>query len=284
MRLKSLTSDGYNTLLGFLLSDGYTIEAVYYAQTLCISSQVGCLVGCPFCLSGSKGLFRNLSFEEIISQYHLAPKTLEIKRIAFAGIGEPLMNLNQVELATEHFRKLGLGVSFYTSAHPVSMLYRLLNLPHKGVSISLHASNEQTRSILVPKGPPIKELIEILRSYLKNKTQRQKKRIRLAYVLIKGINDSEIDIRALGDIALSLGVEVNLLKLNPAFGGYEKTTEENYELAYKTLKSMGVRVILSNRYRTRECGGCGTLLVSQDPRFAQLNTQEVKPQRLQPPC
>ncbi|MCS7084025.1 MAG: radical SAM protein [Aquificaceae bacterium] len=275
MRLETLKTDGFNTLLGFRLEDGYMIESVHYGETLCVSSQVGCLVGCPFCASGSKGLFRNLSAKEIISQYHLAPKGLQIKRIAFAGIGEPLMNLREVETALKHFRNIGLGATFYTSAHPISMLNKLLDLPHRGVSISLHASDENKRALLVPKGPSIKELFETLSSYLKDKTIRQKKRIRLAYILIKGINDSQSDLEKLADIALSLGLEVNLLKLNPAFGGFEKTSEQTYELSYQILKSKGVRVILSNSFRTRPCGGCGTLLI-RGARSQQLSTQAAE--------
>jgi len=108
-----------NRLFLFELEDGSRVESVFYrGDTLCLSTQVGCALGCPFCLSGSKGLLRNLSAEEIYSQYKLLKDKLPIKRIAMSGIGEPLMNYANVQEAFLDVK--GRGTEKFPSIPPAS--------------------------------------------------------------------------------------------------------------------------------------------------------------------
>ena len=266
MKIEEVINDSLNKLLEVKTEDSYTIEAVYYrGDTLCVSSQIGCPVKCSFCASGQNGLYRNLSAEEIINQYLLAKEDgLEIKNIAFAGIGEPLLNWKNVKEAFWYFKEEGLKCSFYTTGFPIDKFKELLNLPHNGITVSLHAVLEEKRKQLIPYGHSINEIIETLKSHLSGLSNRKKKMYNLAYLLIKNVNDSQMELEKLADIALDLGVGVSLLKYNEIDGiPYATTSDEEYEKAFLFLKEKGVKVTLSNRYRTRKIGGCGTLMVNR---------------------
>jgi len=266
MEIATVINDSLNKLLEVKTSDDFTVESVYYrGDTLCVSSQVGCPVRCSFCASGKEGLFRNLSAEEIINQYLLAKEDgLEIKNIAFAGIGEPLLNWKNVKDAFGFFKKEGLKCSFYTTGFPLDKFKELLELPHNGVNISLHAVDEETRKEIIPYGHPIKEILQVLKQHLSKLSNRKKKMYNIAYLLIKDVNDSKEELNKLAQISKDLGIGVSLLKFNEIEGiPYKSTNDKEYEKAFLYLKEKGVKVTLSNRYRTRKIGGCGTLMVNR---------------------
>ncbi len=273
MRLRSVIESELNRLITFELEDGHLIEAVHYrGDTLCISIQVGCHVRCTFCASGRRGLIRNLSYGEIIGQYEIARALLPVRRIAVAGIGEPLANWENVKRAFEFFRTQGLRVSFYTSGFPLGNLSELLDLPHNGVSISVHSLDPEKRREIMPLGGNVLHLVEFLRLKLPKLTRKRRKKVSLAYLLLKGVNDSEEDLRRLGLLALELGVGITLLYYNKV-GDFEPVPEEDYERAFRLLRSMGVRVTLSTRFRKDKLGGCGTLTVD---RASDIYREEVK--------
>ncbi|WP_297887209.1 radical SAM protein [Sulfurihydrogenibium sp.] len=140
MEVVKIINDELNKLFEIKTDDCYTVESVHYRKTLCVSSQVGCSIKCSFCASGLNGLIRNLSADEIIKQYTLAKEEgLEIESIAFAGIGEPLLNWDNVKKAFEYFKSNGLSVSFYTTGFPIHNFKELLSLNHDGVNLSLHS-------------------------------------------------------------------------------------------------------------------------------------------------
>ncbi len=266
MEIKKVINDQLNNLFEVVTTDGYTVESVHYrGDTLCISSQVGCPVKCTFCASGMKGLIRNLSFQEIINQYLLVKeKGYKITNIAFAGIGEPLLNFNAVSEAFGFFKKEGLKVSFYTTGFPLKNFEKLLKFPHNGITLSLHSISEDKRKDLIPHGHTISDLIGVFENHLKQLSNRQKKKYSIGYLLINGENDSDEEIIQLSKIAKRLGVGVSLLKFNEIEGIPFKTTpDEKYEEAFLKLRENGVRVTLSNSYRTRKIGGCGTLMVNR---------------------
>ncbi len=261
--LQELTSS-LNRLFLFELEDGNRVESVFYrGDTLCLSTQVGCAVGCPFCLSGSQGLYRNLKVEEIIGQYLILKDRLAIKRVAFAGVGEPLMNWRAVEEAFWWFKGKGIRVSFYTVGSPASKLRELLKLPHSGVSISLHGVEEGLRRLLVPHGGSLKELLSVLREELPKLSLRKRKKVSLAYLLLKGINDSEEALRRLALLARELGVGVVLLRYNHTVEAFGDVGDREYERAFLLLRSYGVRTTLSTRFRRDSLGGCGRLLANR---------------------
>ena len=266
MKVETVIQDQLNKLLEVKTDDSFTVESVYYrGDTLCISTQLGCPVRCSFCASGMKGLIRNLTADEIISQYELAVGDgLEIKNIAFAGIGEPLLNWENVKKAFWYFKKKGLKCSFYTTGFPVKNLKELLKLPHNGVNISFHSVYDEKRKQIIPRGEKLQNIIQTLKEHLSELSNRKKKLYSIAYLLISGINDSSEELEELVRISKDLGVGVSLLKYNEIEGlPYKTTTDQEYEKAFLFLKGKGVRVTLSNRYRTRKIGGCGTLMINR---------------------
>jgi len=264
MKLLQELSSSLNRLFLFELYDGNRVEAVYYrGDTLCVSTQAGCAIGCPFCLSGKDGLLRNLSAEEVILQYELLKDRLEIKGIAFAGIGEPLMNWEAVEKAFWNFKRLGLRVSFYTTGYPVKKLRQLLALPHRGVSISVHSVKEETRKRLLPYAGSLEDLIQTLREELSNLPLRKRKKISLAYLLLRGVNDTEEELKDFAMLVKSLGVSATLLRYNQTAEGFKDVEDWEYEKAFLLLRSYGIRVTLSNRFRKDALGGCGTLVANR---------------------
>ncbi len=264
LKLKDVINDELNRLFELETEDEYTIESVFYrGNTLCVSSQVGCPIECSFCASGMNGLIRNLTFEEIINQYKNTEKE-KITNITFAGIGEPLLNWENVKKAFLYFKEKGLKVSFYTTGFPVKNFKELLELPHNGVTLSLHAVTEEKRKNLIPKSAPLDKILEIFKNHLEKLSKRKKKSYSIAYLLIKNINDSKEELDRLADIAKSLGVSVSLLKYNEIEQiPYKTTSDEEYEKAFLYLKNKGVKVTLSNKYRTRKIGGCGTLMINR---------------------
>ena len=274
MKIVEKIEDQLNKLLEIETEEKYTVESVYYrGDTLCVSSQLGCPVRCSFCASGMNGLIRNLTTDEIISQYKLAKEDgLNIKNIAFAGIGEPLLNWQNVKEAFQYFKNEGLKVSFYTTGFPINNFKELLNLNHNGITLSLHAVIEEKRKKLIPHGHPIDEILEVLKEHLSKLSNRKKKMYSLGYLIIKDINDSDEEIEKLGKIAKELGIGISLLKYNEIEGiPYKTTPNDEYERAFLKLKSLGVKTTLSNRYRTRKIGGCGTLMIN---RLKENNSKE----------
>jgi len=264
MRLLQEVRSELNRLYLFELEDRLRVEAVFYrGDTLCVSSQVGCAIGCPFCLSGSKGLFRNLSDEEIYSQYRLLKDKLPIKRIAVAGIGEPLMNYQNVERAFWMFKREGLKVSFYTTGFPTDKLLSLLDLPHNGITVSIHTLDEKKRKHLLPHAGSLKDLLETLETHLKTLSKRKRKKISLAYLLLKGVNDSQEELLEFAKLVKTLGVNAVLLYYNSTNPQYAQMSSEEYERCFLILKSQNIRVTLSTRYRKDKLGGCGTLMVNR---------------------
>ena len=261
MRLQRTVEGELNRLFVFELSDGLRVEGVLYrGDTLCVSTQVGCPVRCVFCASGRYGFIRNLKAEEIYGQLELVRSFHGIRRIAVAGIGEPLANWRNVKVAFERFRREGLRVSFYTCGFPLSNLPQLLRMPHNGVTLSLHTTDPATRAELMPGAGDLPQLLQFLRKLLPTLSRRKRKKISLALVLLKGVNDSSGDLLRFAKLAQSLGVGITLLRYNEV-GAFESPDEEEFEKAFLLLRRQGIRVTLSTRFRRERIGGCGTLTV-----------------------
>ena len=264
MKLSEVLQSELNKLFLFELEDGYTVESVFYrGDTLCVSTQVGCPVRCSFCASGKNGLIRNLTWEEIYNQYALLKDKYPIRRIAVAGIGEPLINWKNVKEAFYRFKKEGLKVSFYTTGFPTKHLKELLNLPHAGVTISIHSLKDEVRKYLMPYTGKLEDLIKVLKEELPKLSKRKRNKVNLAYLLMKNVNDSEEELRSLAMLAKELGVGIALLYYNKT-SEFEPVSEKEYEEAFLLLRSYGIRVTLSTRFRKDKLGGCGTLVVNRN--------------------
>ena len=233
-RLKS--SDGTLKFL-FRLNDKEYIESVLIKEkkrrTLCVSSQVGCRIKCPFCASGQLGFKRNLSPAEIIDQVVVVERLekLRISNIVFMGIGEPLDNFDNVIKAIKIINSkesLEVGARKITVS-TCGILPEIMKLKETALqvelSISLHAVSDKLRDRLVPinKKYPLKELIKVCRKYF----EETNRIITLEYTLISGVNDSLADAKSLASIAGQINGKVNLISCN-SFSGYdEKGVTEN---------------------------------------------------------
>jgi 23S rRNA (adenine2503-C2)-methyltransferase len=192
--------------------------------TLCISTQVGCAMGCVFCASGQAGLKRGLGAQEVISQFLLARRHLDegerIKNIVFMGMGEPLHHYAEtaqsIRLLTH---PLGIGLSpRRITVSTVGLISGIQKLGEDfagkiGLAISLHAPDGPTRSRIVPMNDsqPLAELIDALRRYPLPK----RRRITIEYTLIDGVNDQVAHARQLVQTLRGLPVKVNLIPMNP---------------------------------------------------------------------
>ncbi len=135
---------------------------------------------------------------------------------------------------------------------------------HDGVNLSLHSVFEDKRKSLIPNSHTISQLLEVFKQHLDTLSKRKKKLYNIAYILISNENDSYEEIDRLGEIAKELGIGVSLLKYNEIeFFPFKAVSDDRYEELFLRLKEKGIRVTLSNKYRTRKIGGCGTLMVNR---------------------
>lgn len=220
----SLTSkDGTKKVL-FELADGKRIEAVSmpYEQrhTLCISTQVGCSLGCVFCATGAGGFTRNLTAAEIIDQYRvLVQEVAEHANLVFMGMGEPLLNLDNVLNALKALlADWGFGLSkrkvtVSTSGYVPGMLQLAQSGLGVNLSVSLNASNDRLRSALMPinRRYPLQALMDACNRY----PLPPGRRITYEYVLIDGVNDKEEHALELSKLLNRQRSKVNLIPLNP---------------------------------------------------------------------
>jgi 23S rRNA (adenine2503-C2)-methyltransferase len=201
-------------------------------NTLCVSSQAGCAMGCRFCLTGQMGFTRNLSRAEIINQVcavrdwmldneaRIGPKK-ELTNIVFMGMGEPLANLDNL-LAALSILTEQRGLDFAARRITVStcgLVPQMLELGRQtsvNLAVSLHAADNATRSSLMPVNErwPIEELLAACREYPGKKRQR----IMFEYTLFAGVNDTDDDARRLAGLLRGIPCKINLLAMNKGSG------------------------------------------------------------------
>ena len=208
----------------FKLHDGELIESVVmkykYGYTICVSSQVGCKMGCRFCAQGIAGFVRNLEAGEILSQIYTAQKDLGIRisHIVMMGVGEPLDNFDNVMkflslVSDEKGLNIGMRNISLSTCGVVSGIYKLLEKKLQlTLSISLHAPNDEIRSKTMPvnKRWNIDELLKACRDY----TEGTSRRISFEYAMIDGVNDTPESARLLIGRLKGLPAHVNLIPLN----------------------------------------------------------------------
>ncbi len=219
------SSDG-STKFGFVGDDGSIIESIIIPEkdrnTLCVSTQIGCRMGCKFCVTGKIGFKRNLTTAEIVGQVVTVKEYLRkrdnerITNLVFMGMGEPMDNLLNVLPALEILKSpLGLDFSHRRiTVSSVGLVDSLNTLAPKtaSIAISLNASDDETRSSLMPINRlyPIEKIIAYVRGF--KGTNRV--RVTFEYVLIKGINDSLDDAKRLADLLKGVKCKINLIPYN----------------------------------------------------------------------
>ncbi len=224
--------------------DGQEVETVHIPEedrgTLCVSSQVGCTLTCKFCHTGTQRLVRNLTAAEIVGQVMVARDALgewpsphddrQLTNIVLMGMGEPLYNYDNVATALKIVMDHeGLSLSkrkiTLSTSGVVPMIRRCGEELGVNLAISLHAVSDELRDVLVPlnKKYPIAELLEACRSYPGSSNAR---RITFEYVMLKGVNDSPAEARALVALLRGIPAKVNLIPFNAWPGApYECSTD-----------------------------------------------------------
>jgi 23S rRNA (adenine2503-C2)-methyltransferase len=261
------------------LDDGALIESVlmhYPARpgsrerhTLCISSQAGCAVGCPFCATGELGFGRDLEVAEIVDQVRHASRRLtaagqRLTNIVFMGMGEPLLNLDRVLDAIEALndrRRFGLGARHITvsTSGVVPGIRRLTALgPQFTLAVSLHAARDPLRDVLVPLNRrwPVAEVVAAARDH----AAATGRRISYEVTMIGGVNDTEADATAMVELLRGDHAHVNLIPMNPvAHTPWTASPMPIIERFATTLRAAGIETTI-RRNRGQEVGAaCGQL-------------------------
>lgn len=258
----------WNVRFPVLLSDGSRVEAVLYrGDTVCISSQVGCAVRCPFCASGADGLGRSLEVHELVGQVDaVRAHAPGLRRVTVSGVGEPLHNAAAVLATVYTLRARGTPASVTTSGGTEATLGALLAAPHNGVTVSMHAGTEATRKAMVPHGPSLDALGTWIARALEGRSRNARKKVALAYLLVRDGNDGDDELAHFADRARALDLPVHLYALNRTTRGHAApVTRDRYEAAYALLRGKGLVVRMSSAARLDANGGCGTLLALRRP-------------------
>ena len=274
-----LSSDGSRKFL-FKMDDGALIESVLIRQTkrytLCISSQVGCAIACQFCRTGLMGLKRHLKTSEIIGQVLAVQDAIEelrktdpnppeqFQNIVFMGMGEPLHNIENVIRAVKLLND-ELGMNFSSRKITVSTSGLVPAIKEFGASgaganlaVSLNATTDEIRTEIMPinKRWPLEELLAALREY----PLRSRKRITIEYVMLRGVNDSDEDLRRLPKILRGIPVKVNLIPYNNNTGlGFEPPSREVIQRWQDGLLQHGLNATIRWSKANDISGACGQL-------------------------
>jgi 23S rRNA (adenine2503-C2)-methyltransferase len=229
---EQISSDGTRKWL-LRTGPGIEFETVYIPEaergTLCVSSQVGCTLNCRFCHTGTQKLVRNLTSDEIVGQLLVARDSLgdwpstapgrKVTNVVMMGMGEPLYNFDNVKAALAIVTDGdGLALSkrrvTLSTAGVVPMIERAGAEIGSALAVSLHAVNDELRDVIVPinKKYPLKELMAALRAYPGASNSR---RITFEYVMLKGVNDSLAEARALVRLVAGIPAKINLIPFNP---------------------------------------------------------------------
>lgn len=274
VELRRLAADrGLTTKLLYRLDGGYTVEAVIMRYprraTLCISSQVGCPIGCPFCATGQGPFGRNLRPHEIWEQAVAARRLLRaegrrLTHVVFMGMGEPLANYASV---VEAVRRLadqeGLGVSLRRiTVSTAGLVPRVDKLAQEGLpvrlAISLHAARDDLRDQLVPinRHYPIADLVAAADRY----AARTRRRVSYEWVLLAGINDTERDALELARLLQGRLAHVNLIPFNPVAGApYREPSPTRVQGFAARLRSLGLGVTVRDTRGREQDAACGQL-------------------------
>ena len=260
----------------FSLQDGEQIESVVmkykYGYTICVSSQVGCKMGCTFCASGIAGFVRNLLPGELLSQVYTASRDLGIRisHVVMMGVGEPMDNLDNVLrflslITDEKGYNLSMRSISLSTCGVVPGIYRLMeeNL-QLTLSISLHAPNDEIRSRTMPVNRrwPMHELLQACRAY----TEHTGRRISFEYALIAGVNDSDRDAKELASRLRGMLCHVNLIPVNSVKErDYVRSSPARVQSFQHTLELCHINATVRRTLGSDINASCGQLRRGEGP-------------------
>jgi 23S rRNA (adenine2503-C2)-methyltransferase len=270
--IKQTSSDGTIKFL-FELHDGYSIETVLmrhdYGNSVCVTTQVGCRIGCTFCASTLGGLKRHLEAGEIVAQVVKVQQTLDetderVSSVVIMGIGEPFDNYDNMMSFLKiinHEKALNIGARHITvsTSGIVPKIYKFADEETQiNFAISLHAPNTELRSRLMPinKAYKLDDLMKAVRYYI-DKTGR---RISFEYGLFGGVNDSVEHAEELAELLKGLKCHVNLIPVNYVpERDYVRTPRDKIFEFEKTLKNKGINVTIRREQGSDIAAACGQL-------------------------
>ena len=271
--LKLDSTDGQTRKTLFKLTDGRQVEAVLMRyerrRTLCISTQVGCAMGCTFCATGQMGFTRNLSSGEIVAQVMYYARLLHdendvVTNVVIMGMGEPFHNYNNTMAAIDRLND-STGYNFGARRFTISTsglvpAIRKFTRERRQVNlaVSLHAAEDALRGSMMPvnKKYSVEELIQACREYVETTGRR----VTFEWALINGINDTPEQARKLATLLKGLLCHVNAIPLNPT-AGYEgkATTHERANAFKQILEQNGIPCTIRIRRGIDIQAGCGQL-------------------------
>ena len=253
----------------FLMDKNHLVETVLMPEkgrnTLCLSTQIGCKMACQFCVTGQIGFVRDLSVAEIIGQVMVVKQHLRKKRITnivFMGMGEPLDNAQNVLQALEVLQEqAGLDFSWRRiTVSTVGLLdgLRLIAPRQAQIAISLNAAIEAKRTELMPINRiyPLRDIV----AYVRSLKSMGRQRVTFEYVLLKDINDSPDDARALAELLAGVRCKINLIPYNASpYTRFQTSDEETVKRFQEFLINRNFTTIVRESHAKDIGGGCGQL-------------------------
>lgn len=269
-------NDGSARLL-VAMADGQTVESVLLPRDgVCVSTQLGCAVGCVFCMTGTEGLIRQLGSAEIVAQVVLARQIRPVRRVVFMGMGEPSHNLDNVLEAITLLGQdgaIGHKNLVFSTVGDQRIFSRLPENPVKpALALSLHSTNAETRAKLLPKAPRFdpEELVNLGEEY----ARRTAYPIQYQWTLLEGINDSEEELHNIIRLLKGKYAMMNFIPFNAVEGlPYQRPDWERAVEMVKFLNHHGVLCRLRNSAGQEVDGGCGQL------RARVINTENLERRR-----
>ena len=261
----------------FKLSDGNHIEAVLmnhdYGNSLCVSSQVGCNMGCKFCESGRLKKVRNLHTSEMVLQILMIEREIKtrVSHVVVMGIGEPFDNFDNLVnfIAIINYQKgINLGSRHITvsTCGIVPKIYEFSKLPYQvNLAISLHAPTNEIRNKIMPinKVYNLDELIKAIKDYLKVSSRR----VTFEYIMLDGVNDSNDSAKKLANLIRGMNAYVNLIPYNETENISFKRTEKKKILEfYDILKKEKINVTIRREFGGNIDAACGQLRAKSEVR------------------
>ena len=270
LELKKVERDTLVNKYLFYLQDGEKIEAVLmrhdYGNSICISTQVGCNMGCKFCESGRLKKVRNLTSGEMTEQILQVQEDIgdRVSHVVLMGIGEPFDNYDEVTKFIEiinHDLGLAIGARHITvsTCGLIPKIKEFMNFPYQvNLAISLHAPTDELRRQIMPvaNAYPLKDLMQTIREYIA-KTNR---RVTFEYILLQGINDSKECAESLAKLVSGMNCYINLIPYNETENiGYKRSKEETIREFYDILKKNHTSVTKRKEFGSKISAACGQL-------------------------
>lgn len=247
----SVSKDGTKKYL-FPVNEGRFIESAYIPDrdraTLCVSSQVGCRMGCVFCMTGRQGFMGNLSAGEIINQVKSLPEKEQLSNIVYMGMGEPLDNFQNVMQSLDILTsEWGFAMSSrritVSTIGVIGPMIRFLEESHCHLAVSLHSPFDEERKMLMPvqNNHPIEEVLKEIRKY----DLGRQRRVSFEYIMFKKINDTPRHINQLARILNGIRCRINLIRFHPIPGSdFKSSDDKTIESFMIGLNKKGIRTTL----------------------------------------